>query len=534
MKVLHKTESLCPMCVEEKKWNKMKIPATIYEENGKVWIKKKCSEHGETKGLYWGDYELYKRAERFQDPKGLKPENPFVTKSEKDVNCPLDCGLCYKHMSHTNLANVVVTNRCNLACWYCFFYVKKGDPVYEPSLDQLRKMFETIKNQKPVGCNAVQLTGGEPTIREDLVDVIKMAKEVGFDHVQPNVNAIEIARNPDLAKKLVDAGANVFYVSFDGTTPQTNPKNYYEIPDAMENFRKTVAGVVLVPTVIGGVNDNQLGDIIRFAAGNIDVIRGIDFQPVSLVGMMPKKEREKQRITIPDVIKKIEKQTDGQITPEDFYPIPCATKITDFISFLKGGGPRYRLSSHFACGAATYVFKDGEKFVPITRFIDIEGFFEYLDKEIEALRAGKSKTIAKAKLLFALNKFIDRKKKPKDLKISKIIFGALRGGSYDSLREFHHKSLFIGLMHFQDPWNYDVERVKRCVIHYATPDGRIIPFCAFNVIPALYRDKIQKKYSVPHKEWEKRTGRKIDDDKYIRKISSEKKREVDAYYSQYK
>ncbi len=536
MQVIGETVSLCPKCVDEKNFAEMTVKAIVYVEDGKVKIKKTCPKHGEFIDDYWEDYEMYKKAQKYADEKGIVLENPEITKPKEEIKCPNDCGLCSLHMSHTNLANIVVTNRCDLSCWYCFFYAKKGEPIYEPSLEQFREMFRRLKNQKPVPCNAVQLTGGEPTVRDDLIEIVKMAKEEGFDHVQVNTNIINISKDPELAKKLVEAGANVFYVSFDGMTPESNIKNYWEFPKALENFRKAKAGIVLVPTVIRGVNDDQLGDIVRFAAGNIDVVRGIVFQPVSLVGMMPKEERAKQRITIPEVIKRIEEQTDGQIGKEDFYPIPISTVVSDFIQALRGTTkPVYRLSAHFACGMATYIFKDGDKLIPVTRFIDVDGLYEFLKEETEKINNGRSRLLAKLDLLFALRKFIDKDKKPKSLSFRKMLMEALAGGSYDSLRSFHHSSLFIGMMHFMDPYNYDVERVKRCVIHYVMADGRVVPFCAFNVIPELYRDKVQREYSMSVEEWEKRTGKKFGYEKYVRKkLSPEEEKKIHEFYAQYK
>jgi uncharacterized radical SAM superfamily Fe-S cluster-containing enzyme len=283
---------------------------------------------------------------------------------------------------------------------------------------------------------------------------------------------------------LKEAGVGTVYMSFDGVTPETNPKNYWEIPDALDNCRKVGLHIVLVPTLIKGINDQEIGDMIRFASGNIDIVRSLNIQPVSLVGMMPSKKRDEQRITIPDVCKKIEEQTDGEIGKEDFFPIPSASRITDFIEALTGQ-PKYKLSSHFACGVATYVFKEDDKLIPITRFIDVNGLFEYLRNETESIQKSRikqiRKTISAAKLLVNLKKFIDEGKKPKGLDIGKIITSAITGGSYESLEEFHRKSLFIGMMHFMDLYNYDIDRVQKCCIHYAVPDGRLIPFCAFNV-----------------------------------------------------
>ncbi|MEM4662892.1 MAG: radical SAM protein [Candidatus Diapherotrites archaeon] len=351
---LRLTVSLCPKCVEDKKWLEMRLPALIFEKNGKINIRKECPKHGIYQDLYWGDADYYMKQQRFAD-QGITVETFQIEKNLDEIICPNDCGLCKQHKSHTALANLVVTNRCDLSCWYCFFFQKMNEPVYEPPLSAIREMLRSLRSQKPIACNAIQLTGGEPTLREDIVEIIKMCREEGFEHVQLNTNGIRIAHNYELVEKMVKAGVNVFYVSFDGVTPKTNPKNYWEIPKAIENIRKTkAAGIVLVPTVINGFNTHELGDIIRFAAANVDVVRGVNMQPVSLVGMMPKQERDKQRITIPQVIKLIEEQTNGEIGFEDFYTVPCVGPITNFIEALTGR-PQYRLSAHFACGVGTYV-----------------------------------------------------------------------------------------------------------------------------------------------------------------------------------
>ena len=497
----YKTLSLCPECLK-------KLNAEVYEENGKVMIRKICPEHGEFTEVYWGDVELFKKASRFSyDGKGL--ENPQI----EDVDCPFTCGLCNIHKSHTALLNIVLTNRCDLACWYCFFYAKRAGYIYEPSIEEIRKMVRAAKNEKPVGCNAVQLTGGEPTLRDDLIDIIKAIREEGIDHVQLNTNGIKLALEEGFATEVREAGVNTVYLSFDGVDETTNPKNIKEIPKILENCRRAELGIVLVPTIIKGVNDHQLGDIIRFAAENIDIVRGVNIQPVSLVGSMPKREREKVRITIPDVIKRIEEQTNGELCRDDFYPVPSVIPISYFVEALTGK-PQYELSTHFACGMATYAFKDNGKLIPITRFLDVEGLFEFLIDKSEEIRKSRIKTIRALKGIVDLRRFVDFSKAPKGFDISKILFEVLVRHNYSTLGEFHAKSLFIGMMHFQDLYNYDISRVKRCTIHYGSPDGRIIPFCAFNVIPEMYRDKIHAEYGIPIKEWERKTGRKLKDDIY--------------------
>ncbi|KXB09618.1 hypothetical protein AKJ35_00470 [candidate division MSBL1 archaeon SCGC-AAA833F18] len=517
MREMRTTTSVCPECLKV-------IPATIYEEDDKVWIKKECEEHGEFKDLYWGSYEFYKRAKEYAfDGRGV--ENPNVKK--ENPACPQDCGLCRLHKSHTALANIVVTNRCDLSCFYCFFYAKKAGYVYEPTIDQIDEMVKLLRAEKPIPCNAVQITGGEPGLRDDITEIIELIHSHGIDHVQLNTNAIRLANDGGFAEEAKDAGVNTVYMSFDGVSKDTNIKNHWEAPQAIENCREAGLGIVLVPTVINNFNDHEVGDILKYGFKNIDVIRGVNFQPVSLVGRMPREKREEQRITIPDVLKRIEDQTDGQIQMNDFFQVPTAMIISRFVEAVTGE-PMYDLSSHFACGVATYVFQDDDgNLIPITRFVDVEGLLEYLKEKTEEIEKGKSRVLAGVKILAKISDFIDKDKEPEGLNLSKLLFKALVKHDYDALGRFHERSLFIGMMHFMDLYNYDIERVKRCCIHYAMTDGRIVPFCAFNVIPEWYRDESQESQGISIEEWEKRTGRSIKSDLYER--DTEKLENSEAY-----
>ncbi|OFX16757.1 radical SAM protein [archaeon RBG_16_50_20] len=494
-KLIRETRSICPDC------NKI-LPANVFEREGKIWIAKTCPDHGEVEELYFGSADMYYKFAKFShNGKGI--ENPNVPLEK--CACPTNCGLCTSHLSHSGLTNLVITNRCDLTCWYCFFYAKKGVEgayVYEPTQDTIRQMVQTLRAERPVPGNAIQITGGEPTLRDDLVDIVRICREEGVEHIQLNSNAINLAQDPDMARRVREAGVNTVYMSFDGVTPRTNPKNHWEAPIAIENCRKVALGIVLVPTVIKSINDHELGGLIRFGQRNMDVIHAVNFQPVSLTGRLSKTEREKYRITIPDCIQRIEEQTNGEVDRESWFPVPSCVPITHFVEALTKR-PRYELSIHFACGAGTYVFKDGDKLVPIASFVDLEGMLEYLEEKADELKSGKNKYLVVAKVLAKMGTFIDRNKQPKGLALSKLLFNALVKNDYGALGAFHHKSMFLGMMHFMDKYNHDEERLRRCDIHYLSPDMRIIPFCAFNVIPEWYRDAIQPKYGIPIEQWER-------------------------------
>jgi uncharacterized radical SAM superfamily Fe-S cluster-containing enzyme len=497
----YSTRSICPEC-------KRVLPARVYSKSNKVFLKRSCPEHGVFDEVYWESVSEFNRARRFaKNGTGVSTFNVSLTKNDGS-NCPFDCGLCTNHQNHTALANIALTNRCDLSCWYCFFYVKEGQPIYEPSLEQIDRMLLSLRAQKPLPANAIQFTGGEPTLRKDLLDIIRLAKKRGFNHIQLNTHGINFASNPGLAEKVFKAGVSTIYLSFDGVSPKTNPKNHYEVPRILSECKKAGLAVVLVPTLIKGVNEHEVGAIIDFALRNIDVVRGVNFQPISFVGRMPKTLRAKQRITIPKALELIEKQTKGALSKKDFFAVPCVSSLNKFIE-QSTSSPQYSLNTHFACGAATYLFEEDGKIISLPSFFDVNSFFSLLEKKssnIERafkLARGPITFIEASKLLFELTKLVDSSRAPKRINLPKLIVDFLVLHNYSSLVNFHVRTLFIGMMHFMDLYNYDQQRVERCQVHYAMPDGRLIPFCAFNVVPELYRDKVQPQFSVSWREWQK-------------------------------
>jgi uncharacterized radical SAM superfamily Fe-S cluster-containing enzyme len=484
MNTIKSTKSLCPECLKV-------LDATIYEDGGKVYIKKACQEHGDFEELYWSDYDQYVRAEKLRyDGDGLN--NPRT----KTVNgCPYDCGICPEHKSHTALAIIDVTNRCNLKCPVCFANAAAAGYVYEPSQEDITGMLENLRANDPVPATALQFSGGEPTIRNDLFDLVRKAKEVGFRHVEINTNGVRISQDVEYAKNLKEAGVSTVYLQFDGLT--SDVYKFIRGVDLLETKMKAIqnlreAGVhsiVLVVTLIKGVNDSQLGDIIDFAVKNFDMIRCINVQPVSLCGRLPAEERAKMRITIPDFMQLVEDQTEGTIKTSDFYPVPTVVPVSKAVGALQD--KRYvEFTAHPHCGMATYLFVENGKITPITRYANVEKFTKSMRKVYEEASKG-NKNRAKLRLLSAARHV-------KFSFLRKYVLRVLTEGSYQSLGDLQRKSILLSSMHFMDPYNFDLERVQRCVIHYAVPDGRIIPFCTMN---SIHRPQVEKELGVPLKDW---------------------------------
>ncbi len=504
-----KTDSLCPECLDV-------IRADLFEEDGKVFMEKECLKHGRFRDIVYSDALLYKKVERWSLLEGEGIHNPIVSDGEL---CPKSCGLCQNHHSTPALINIDLTNRCNLRCPFCFANANVANYVYEPSVEEIRNMLEQPISLEPRRMQAVQFSGGEPTLSPHFIEACRLAKKLGFVRIQAATNGITLAKDFEFAQKARDAGLDTLYLQFDGTDEkiykETRNVDLWEIKQrCVEVARKLDIVVVLVPTIIKTVNDNQVGNILQYAIDNVDVIPGISYQPVCFTGRIDQNQRLRQRFTLSDLAQAVEDQTGYAKVMRDWYPLTMMNPITKLMdAFIRDDVKNMLCSCHTNCGIGTFLFvnRRTKDVVALPQIFDVE------KANMDILRiAGKmerkpSRILALLSMINMLRKNFRPSPQHKLNKLGFIkVVDSLTGGQLGFAKKdaYLWRMVFCAGMHFQDAYNYDVERVKRCVIHYSAPNGRMYPFCTYNSGP-FFRESIEKEFSIPKQEWLKAKGNKF-------------------------
>ncbi len=486
--------SICPECREH-------VTATLYEEEGKVFMRKSCPKHGEFKDLFYGDVRMYLKMEKwsFADMDGIS--NPRV---QSAVSCPEDCGLCNMHLSTACMTIIDLTNRCNLTCPYCFANANVAGYEYTVGREQIAEMLANVRAIKPRRCKTIQFSGGEPTIHPDFLWAVREAKRVGFPYVLVATNGITMGRSLDFARKAKAAGMDAIYLQFDGTGDDvykvTRAADLWDLKrKCLEHCKEAGIRVVLVPTLARGVNEDQIGEIISTAIDYLDVVNGVSFQPVSFTGRISYEERIRQRFTLSDLAYGVYEQTGIAHPMRDWYPLSFVSPLSKLMEALSGKS-MMTISCHSDCGIGCYVIVNskGEAY-PITQFIDLEAAMVELDHLAGKLRSFLQKPIYFAQAMRIMRKYFRQEDAPPGMTFADFL-GALgptlvRSRSHVGKKRKWRFLILLG-MHFQDVYNYNIDRLKRCVIHYAAPDGMIYPFCAYNSGP-LYRERIEREYSKP-------------------------------------
>ncbi len=484
-------ETLCPVCSAV-------VLGRYFVEDGAVHIEKTCPAHGHFRDCVNSDALLQSKAAwwTFEEPAG--PSRPGRTEGQR---CPSDCGLCRQHQSTACLAQIDLTSRCNMHCPVCFADAGAGDFVYEPTYAQVVELLSVFRDMGPYPATAVQFTGGEPTVHPRFLEIVAKSRQMGFSHIQVATNGLRMTE-PDFAAAAAEAGLHTLYLQFDGVGPEPYrlTRNYPGIWEkklaCIENCRRLDLKVCLVPTIIKGVNDDQVGEIFRFAVENVDVVSGISYQPVSFSGRTDPTELAARRYTLGDLAHDIA-EASGASPLRDMYPLSMVVPLAQFLQAVTGDA-KIRPSCHPDCAFGTYflVSPDGQAY-PFPQVVDVEGMFTDMNRLARRLD-GKSRLswLDRMAILRMFRRHFRRGAAPPGLDVKKFV-RSLQGLLDKSVgrgagERNTYKTLLCAGMHFQDRYNYDVQRTKRCVILYSTPEG-VFPFCSYNCGPE-YRHYVERKH----------------------------------------
>jgi uncharacterized radical SAM superfamily Fe-S cluster-containing enzyme len=443
--VLAETESVCPECLG-------RIRATRVARGDDVYLRKECATHGVFETVTWRGRPAFGTWVRPKAP--VHPQRPSTA---VDRGCPFDCGLCPDHRQQSCCVLLEVTMRCDLACAFCFASAggpaaggAGGDPDRDLLAERMRRLFDVAG---PVN---LQLSGGEPCVRDDLPEIAALAREVGFTFIQVNSNGLRLARDPAFARRLRDAGAATVFLQFDGTRDEIHERMrgrplLRQKLAAIDACGEAGLGVVLVPVIVPGINDDDLGGILRFAVSHQPVVRGIHFQPVSYFGRYPAAPTNADRITLPEIIAGLAAQSGGMVRMDSFQPAGAENALCSF--------------------NGTFVSMPDGQLLPLTRTRPADaccGTAEVATIEVQP-------RVPRARDFVAASWAAPR---PQALPIADVP----SFGEWDVfLERSRTHTLAISGMAFQDAWTLDLDRLRDCHIHVADWGGADIPFCAYNL-----------------------------------------------------
>ncbi len=413
---LDDTTSLCPSCLE-------RVPGEYVTDEDSVYLRRECPDHGETTRKVWDSLDHWEWAGEFDPDAEFDPDGAFTVDND-----------------HACLAVVEVTTDCNLSCSYCF--AGSGPGGTHRSTAEIETLLETIVESG--GTRPIQFSGGEPTVRDDLPSIVEDAREMGFEHIQVNTNGIALAEQEGYADRLAAAGVTAIYLQFDGLRPET----YEAIREvdlsetklaAVEACRAADLPVVLVPTVVPGTNDDEMGDVVRYALENLDVVEAVNFQPVAHFGRY---ETDQGRFSLDTAAERL---ADGftEIEPRDLMPVPCCSAY---------------------CQSATALMPTDDGPVALTQFLD-DALFEDLSALVD--EADWMELVANT---------------PAGKEAACCSTGCC--GSVElptGADEILDRALPVSLTGFMDADAADAERLDNCCISVPTPDGELVPFCGYNM-----------------------------------------------------
>jgi 7,8-dihydro-6-hydroxymethylpterin dimethyltransferase len=450
------TQSICPIC-------RRLLDAEIVVRNARVVLSRTCPEHGSFEAVVYGDARRYLEIQRFDKP----GDQPLERQTDVVRGCPHDCGICPEHAQHTCLGIVEVNTACNLDCPICFAESGTGPQAhgYSLTLEQVESMLDAFVRAEGEP-ESVQLSGGEPSVHPQILEMLGAAKARGIKLVMLNTNGIRLARDPRFAPELAELGIHV-YMQFDGFDEATQvairgkPLTEEKLR-ALDRCADAGVSVSLAAAVERGLNEHEIGAILRFGVAH-RAVTGVFFQPVTHSGRFRADSDPLDKLTNSDVVHAIAAQLPEWFREDDFVPVPCCSPT---------------------CRSATFALYDGRDLVPLPRLVDVEQYLDYVtnravpDLEVREALEG----LWSAKAAGGSGPVAER-----------LECIACATGMPPELREVAARGFMVVIQDFQDPYTLDVRKLRKCCVSEIAPDGRLIPFCAYNSVG--YREQVRLEMS---------------------------------------
>jgi uncharacterized radical SAM superfamily Fe-S cluster-containing enzyme len=450
------TRSICPEC-------RRVIDAQILIRDNKVYMRKRCPDHGMFEGLVYGDAQAYTNSSKFNKPGTI----PLEFATEVKDGCPHDCGLCPDHQQHACLGIIEVNSACDMACPLCF---AEAGPGFSLTLEEVEDILDHYIRAEG-NPQVVQFSGGEPSIHPQIIPMMKAAKARGIPNVMLNTNGKRIATDDAFLAQLAEVQPNIYF-QFDGFESETYriirgeadilPKKI----KALDRLAEIGCIVILVPAIERGVNEKEIGKIVRFGLDH-PAVKGINFQPAFHAGRHSTHD-PMQRVTNPDVIQWIEEQTEGMFLKTDFIPVPCCFPT---------------------CNSVTYAYIDEQRNVtPIPRILNVEDYLDYISNRVMPDLGSEIRKALEG--LWSSSAVQGSEKVVKDFSFSCSSCGLPDGGlDVKGLSNFMFMFMIM-LQDFMDPWTFNQKNLMKCCKEFLLPGGKQIPFCSYNTIG--YREQARQ------------------------------------------
>jgi uncharacterized radical SAM superfamily Fe-S cluster-containing enzyme len=524
------TDSLCPVCVRQARAAVLsgavdlpsfvhdhpgEIRADIVESEGRIVMRKTCARHGTFEDVISIDPAFLSRIER------LFPGRDHASPPSK----LRDHGSSTIKYGRGAVLTVDLTNRCNMMCDPCFMDANQVGFVHELAWEDVQRILDDSLSVKPRRQLSVQFSGGEPTLSPFFLTSVRYAREIGYFSVQCASNGIRFAQEPEFCRQAREAGLRLCYLQFDGVTNEANSHrkvgNLFDVKlRAIENLAAAGIDVVLVVTVVNGVNDAQVGPVVQFAIDNADKVTVVSFQPVSFTGRdeeIDDERRARERYTLSHLAWDLHRQLGITEPHRDWFPLSAMTSMSDVVDLLLGANAEFgalNCGCHPNCGIGTVLIvnKRTKQVVPVADFLDIEGVLG----DLRAISdAGQSRSRTLGAIGLSLLRHFRPDKAPPGYGFSELLRqfksqigakGERVGASEGDAEQFEWRFLFVAGMWFQDLFNYDFRRTEMCIIPYGTQLGEI-SFCAYNTGVGFRQIVESMKRTATVAEWFKTRGK---------------------------